>query len=429
MLYADLHSHLFGCLTPKDIWFLGRDRVKSRSSLMDWYAQEYQKAWGRQIDWRSYWRRSDGIERLAQDYELLEPASFQQFQACFNLVIAAIGIDPSATDVLERVLRSYNDQGVNYVELRTMFPARFIKHDCLDYLTSQAEAILPFESSSFRARLVLSLYHDENVERFYQAIREWLAINDDLSKFLVGIDFCGPELTPPDHYQRFLADVHEVNEIVPDLALGITYHVGESLDAGFLAASLSWIWQALQLGIHRLGHASCLGFDPVAIAGHPIEAGGDQIQVYRTWFDTNRDSLERHSNQPAGNDTNRLFRGQFYSEDDIRHLEFLRSAITTRIREKNIVVESCPTSTSRLFSKNPDMPHPLKIMGSLDLPMVIATDDPGIFRTSLANELNYCEQTLGIDTKKILNYSGYTNSAELDRLARRRHARSDLPQL
>src|SRR3989338_4469912 len=87
MTRDELHLHLHGCLTAKDVWNLGASRWEIRIPALNWYADEFEKAWGRRPQWERYWREG-GWEELRKDYEVKSFVSFSQFQACFNLVIA-----------------------------------------------------------------------------------------------------------------------------------------------------------------------------------------------------------------------------------------------------------------------------------------------------------------------------------------------------
>ena len=68
-----------------------------------------------------------------------------------------------------------------------------------------------------------------------------------------------------------------------------------------------------------------------------------------------------------------------------------------RVRRTGAIIEVCPTSNRRIGGIiNPDH-HPVHRFLAADLPVVVATDDPGIFGVRLAEEIDWVVAQCGLD--------------------------------
>jgi hypothetical protein len=61
----------------------------------------------------------------------------------------------------------------------------------------------------------------------------------------------------------------------------------------------------------------------------------------------------------------------------------------SRIRAAGVVVEVCPTSNRRIGGITDPAHHPVHRFLAADLPVVVSSDDPGIFGTTLGDELDW----------------------------------------
>src|SRR5690606_25276806 len=98
----------------------------------------------------------------------------------------------------------------------------------------------------------------------YDTIKAWQeSASKALVSYLVGIDFCfAEEGHPPSAKQEFMTRLTADNDSNPTHALAVLYHVGESFAQMSLMSAARWVYQAWQLGCHRLGHALALGVAP-----------------------------------------------------------------------------------------------------------------------------------------------------------------------
>ncbi len=418
----DLHTHLFGCLTAADVWEIGRDRVATHTTGLEWYAREYQAAVGRTPNWRSYWQSPSGLTELEQDFLLREPASFAIFQAKFNLLIALfpLAADSSAM-ILQHVGRQHARDGLTAVEYRTLLPMRFTKEQVDDYLgalTAVCEELTHDSDGVFSPRLALSLPRPnrEFTDR-YQLLRSWLQAHPRQARYITGIDLCGfEEPDPPrDKVEPFRQISHDNSA---GQSLKILHHVGESFVGLSLASAARRVFEAGHAGADRLGHALALGLAPELFAARKQWPEARHERLYHlTW-------LQRHASWLAergylveqttiAHELEALQASNLpevaltYDDEAIATTRRLQDALMRGLAELPCVIESCPTS-NHLISAQPLADHPLRRFLENGLRVCIGSDDPGIMATSLDRELRLCADVIGSDANAM---AALTNTA------------------
>jgi hypothetical protein len=227
---------------------------------------------------------------------------------------------------------------------------------------------------------------------------------------LTGVDFCFiEEGHPPKDKAAFFAAVADFNAEHPERALAILYHVGESFREKSLESSVRWVQEAAELGAHRLGHAIALGVDPAAMGPHerpePVSERLDQIaydlqhqvglEAVGVRIDAAALDAERRALQPRPADEILTISYDAARLDEVRRRQDYAMA---RVRGTGAVVEVCPTSNRRIGDIRDAAHHPVHRFLAAGLPVVVSSDDPGIFGTTLEDELAWvCEQTGGGD--------------------------------
>lgn len=353
MTKDELHLHLHGCLTAEDVWQLSKDSWETRIPALEWYASEYEKAWGRRPQWETYWTQDDGFEILRKDYEFTRYADFAQFQACFNLVIALFPLSPDDVSVFEHVLVKYAKSYIEYAEFRTPFGMRFADNeDGIFYFLNQiASLVLDIEKkTSFQARFAISLPREDSLLEFqYRCLKDWLAKNKNLAPAIVGIDFCGfEESSSPETKRNFFGQVLKDNLSNPQTSLAILYHVGETFQNIDIETSIQWVRDAHVFGAHRLGHCTSLGIVPNS-----------------SYSQSRRDSIIK------------------LQDDTMQELKI-----------KGLIIESCPRSNIFIGGIRDFKSHPLSRFLKHGLNVVLSSDDPGIFDTSLRKEEEFARTVL-----------------------------------
>ncbi len=372
MIRHDLHVHLYGCLSPEDIWDLGRDLWRDRRGRLDAFAQRYQAAFGVDPNYESYWMDDSGAANLAQDFLCTTPSSFEQFESKFALPIALFPVSHARDDlrVLRRVMERHRDEGLVHVEYRFVYPPvtpLTAGYSLKEHLDGLCRGMAEFEAESsgvFEPRLALSLSRDPGLGmEQYLSIKSWQeASSPVLKRHLTGIDFSGYEETSDARDIRDIcATLHSDNSKVPRDALALLIHAGETTESGSVADGIRRVEIAARMGAHRIGHAVALGAD---------------------------------------------------CDDETR-------AVQSRVRrwiadETKSVIECCITSNIALAGVRDVLAHPVRGFVADGLRVVLATDDPGIFATDAKLEFEKAIEVLGeVEAFRILGSASNYHSAVL----------------
>ena len=410
ILTDELHCHLYGCLTPEDLWSLGRDRWRGMESRLAWYSAEYEKACGRRPTPANYWLKASGLEQLRQDFLFTKPGPFSRFQASFNLAIALLPITPDDTVVLSHVLKGQRDCGLSYGEYRCFVPPHLTPNQIAAYLATMADKTLEIAAESgetFKPRLIFSLSRIPAAGLTqYHLLKDCLRANPARAKVVTGVDFCGVEEGhPPSLTAPLIAQIISDNAANRAHALALLYHVGESFTDKTLMSAARWVWQAHAMGAHRLGHALALGLDPEIYRGHQVTESIRERRDHLHWLQHSKTWLKERGYEvdPAllAFELNKLDASDQKATwtciyDDAVTSDYLRlqHAMIADLAAKNAIIESCPTSNMLIGQLTPST-HPLARFTKAGLRVVIGADDPGIFATSLACEEKILRTSFG----------------------------------
>ncbi|HSX30883.1 MAG TPA: hypothetical protein VLE99_03115, partial [Candidatus Saccharimonadales bacterium] len=229
---------------------------------------------------------------------------------------------------------------------------------------------------------------------------------------LTAIDFCNVEEGyPPKNVAGFFDAVKEFNQQHPERALAILYHVGESFNDKSLQSAIRWVQEAAEMGAHRLGHAIALGVDPAMYGEHVRKERVSERKDQIAYDLKHRDGLRKFGvdiNDNALNDE--LQKLAILPEDSLVEIRYDAAAIDEVrrrqgyaiecVRATGAVVEICPTSNRRIAGITNPAYHPVHRFIAENLPVVIASDDPGMFGITLQDELDWVTQTVK-DTSRL----------------------------
>jgi len=417
---AELHLHLYGCLRGHRVL-----EMLARRERPAWerYEPAFERAYGRSSPARAIVERHRaGDEGAAREFEELfvfgseDAGSFQRFQAKFDLIAAAsvVGLASIAAEYIPHALDEIRDaaravledqasEGVGYAEHRFFFgaatPSELIEGGLSTLLEVFAASERPL------ARLAPSLPR-KDPWRHWEIVQR-LALSER-GAALTAIDFCFVEEGHPPKDQRALfGAVREHNERRPDRALAILYHVGESFEDKSLESAVRWVHEAAELGAHRLGHAIALGVDPDAYGAHvrseSVAERRDQIaydlrhatELSRYGVHVDRHALERELDllRPrGGGETLQIV----YDHRRLHEVRARQRFAMSAVRSAGAVVEVCPTSNLRIGGLRDPQHHPIQRFLAEGVPVVIASDDPGIFGTTLRDELAWVAEHAGL---------------------------------
>lgn len=415
-MLADLHLHLYGCIRPTDLLrhLAGRERIR-----WDLYEDHMRAAYGDVPPTREVvedYRRGDpdAEDRFAELFVFGDgdAGNFDRFQAKFNLLGAGSAFADRAatpaeiqTEVAAFAAGIRADRarhGVTYAETRLLLGAGLDSprdRAVLDTLLTGYDV----PGAPVTERLAPSLSRTDPWAG-WDRVRE-LALGPH-GAVVTGIDFCFfEEGYPPKDKAEFFAAVQDFNAAHPDRALAILYHVGESFRDKSLESAVRWVHEAAELGANRLGHAIALGIDPAVFGPHArtesVPERRDQIA-----YDLAHERGLRAAGVPvdpaalraelAGLPRKRGSVTIDYDEARLAEVRRRQDYAMSRIRATGAVVEVCPTSNRRIGGITDPAHHPVHRFLAADLPVVVASDDPGIFGTTLGDELDWvCRQTGG----------------------------------
>ena len=437
MLTDELHIHLYGCLSASDLWLLGRERYKAMAPRLAWYAKEYSHAYGRTPDVISYWTKDDGCSRLRRDFEFTEHGSFRQFQASFNLAIALFPGVPGDTMILEHVLKAQRSLGLRYGEYRCFVPQHLSSDQITAFAGAAADAtahIARESAGQYKPRLAFSLSRKPELGTLqHQAIRAALRGQPERQLVITGLDFCGVEAGhPPAPMAGLFQEILTANQREPASALAILYHVGESFDDMSVMSAMRWIWQAHQLGAHRLGHATALGLNLTALAGTSVCETKVERLAHLAWleeqanwlgdrgyrFDLPQVQAERmHLTKQTCAEGVRID----YDGSTLAAARSLQNALLEDLAQKGAVVESCPSSNLRIGQIADPRHHPLIRFVAAGLTTVVSSDDPGIFAVDLAHEERVCREQLLLSQSALERLQATNSQVRSELLTKRPH--------
>ena len=409
---ADLHTHLYGCIHSADFLEFLKDRE------VDWtrYESNYHRVYGVSpliTDVLERCRR--GIAGAGAEFDRLfvfgddDAGNFDRFQAKYNMLnhggvmsgfwrgeLPASVVIAETCTFIHKIIARQQQQNLGYVEHRMALGPDGAHAQSREMLLAMLSAYAAYEDADIQARLAISLSRD-NPWPNWELVRE--AALGPLGHLLTGIDFCYlEEGYPPKDQRELFNEVKDFNRRHPERVLAILYHVGESFNDKSLESAVRWVHEAAEFGAHRLGHAIALGVDPEQYGRHTrtesVAERADQLRYdlrhreglaeFRVHVDvaTATEELERISALPMDHRIT-----MEYDEGKLDELRQRQEFAIGCVRDLGAVIEVCPTSNRRIGGITNPEHHPVKRFIANNAPFVIASDDPGIFGITLADEV------------------------------------------
>jgi adenosine deaminase len=400
---CDLHVHLYGCIRP--LALLRHLATADDIQHWSWYESEFEAVYGFVPPTRQLVDRyRAGDHSVIEEFAGLcvvsdaDAGNFARFQAKGNLTWVATDDSPER---LEREVLGFAEgvrddliaQGVAHVEQRTLPTG---PRALLEMFARDSDRVLQ--------RAVATLPR-QNPLQVWAQVKETLI--GDLGDVVTAIDFSGVEEGfPPRQLAELFADVHAFNEARPDRAIAILDHVGESFTDKSIESAVRWVQEAAELGVNRIGHAIALGIDPSSFGEHAreelVSERRDQIaydllhadELRRAGVRIDIDALHAEDKRLAGRQADDVVE-VIYDEERIRELRARQDVAMERVRETGAVIEVCPTSNRRIGGITDSQHHPIHRFLAAGLPVVVSTDDPGIFDITLQDELDWVVEVTG----------------------------------
>lgn len=423
---ADLHTHLFGCISAADFreFLLDKD--------VDWgvYRANFRQAYGQEPPVAEILERCrTGMRGADSEFERLfvfgddDAGNFGRFQAKYDMLIhgmdavrysseeASMGEISMPTlldgigDFIHKIMARQRREGVGYIEQRMTLGSKYTPKQAQELVLGILRTYEEYEGSDVEARLAISLPRD-NPWDAWEVVRS--AALGPLGHLLTAIDFSYFEDGhPPKKQREILAEVRDFNRRHPERALAVLYHVGESFDDKSLESAVRWVHEAAELGAHRLGHAISLGVDPARFGNHTrTETVAERIDQLN--YDlAHRDGLAKFGVEIAAASVEAELRkldgcgaaerlAVEYDDDRLEEVRRRQRYAIDRVRALGAVIEVCPTSNRRIGGIDEPEHHPVREFLASGAPFVVATDDPGIFGTTLAREMVWVAEHNGL---------------------------------
>ena len=424
---CELHCHLGGCIYAEDLLELGKDVYRE----VDWnlFVNGYEKAFARRPDPVALFEdaiagRPGGLSRFRRHYivEEEDSASFARFQAKFNLNICLFRhwrqVLHRETEIVRRIVERHRAEGLDYVEYRAMYS--FVCEDPEGFISfhrRNARVMQEASRNGFEARYIISLPRWAPLEG-YALLERLFDESPDVIPTIVGLDFCFfEEGYPPKTLRPLFELLERDNRLHPERALQVVYHVGEVYFDKSLESAVRWCHEAAEMGASRLGHAIALGLDPETALARRREAHqeelaservdqiaydlrySDALQSYGVNID--RPALERERSAlrqcPAAARVRRT-----YTRERLEEIRHRQDFVLDRLAELGTVIESCPTSNLRIGGVPEASRHPLHRFLDSTVKLAIGADDPGIFDSPLAAEVDWVVENTGMDADALV---------------------------
>ena len=442
---CELHIHLGGGLFTEDLLDLSRDHYQQ----IDWsiFIDQFEKAYGNRPDPIALFDEAVATQNLHPlkahyVYGEEDSGSFEQFQAKFNMAICLYRHwwthHGGQQEIWRRVIAHHRSEGLRYVEYRSMAPYDHDNPDAfVEFHERTARTILETCDHGFEARYLISLPRWAPLE-CYELVQRLLDENEDLVTTIVGLDFCHfEEGHSPASARAFFERLRCDNELRPSRALDVAYHVGEVYFDKSLESAVRWCHEAAEFGAIRLGHCTALGLDPaVAIArqaqAHTSEPASERLAQIRYDLDHRAElehfaisidsaALEKEMGVVAALPGNKAVH-RAYDPERLATIRRRQDYVLNRLAELDVVIETCPTSNLRIGAVPNAQAHPIHRFLASNVKLAIGADDPGIFDSTLADEVDWVDRHTSMGTDALQKRLGDPHNYRLG--LRRTGARS-----
>ena len=409
---CELHVHPGGCLTAEDLIELGKDLYED----IDWtpFTDAYEEAYGIRPDPIALYRDAisnptAGLAKFKEHYIYTEKdgGDFGRFKAKFNLIISLLKHPPKRQELLIKAFFKAHDRhrkgGITFVEYRTSGGGE-TREAFIDFHRTNAQILSNASQNNTTARYIITL-HRQTAQQDYEWVQELLDENPELIPTIVGIDFADiEEGYPPKDNRELFQRLHKDNQQRPERALEITYHVGESYFDKSLESAIRWCHEAAEMGARRLGHAIALGLDPaVAIARRPDAHMGERVSerldqiAYDLLYAPELSAFDIEVNASALQTERQILKNRApdeiverpYNPQRLKEIRNRQQFVLNRLTQLGTVIETCPTSNLRIGGVPDPAHHPIHTFLKSNVNLVIGADDPGIFDSPLASEIDW----------------------------------------
>ena len=423
---CELHVHIGGCFHLEDLFEIGREVYGD----VDWalFQDAHDLVYpDTTIDPVELFRtavREGSPEPLRRHYLHGEAdgPDFDRFMTKMNLQICLFrhwrNVLERGNELVHRVVDRHRAEGLRLVEYRAMYSggASAAPDGFISFHRANARSLRDASGPDFTANYVISLPRWEPYIG-YGLVRRLLGDDPDLSDTIVGLDFCSVEEGyPPKSACAVFEHLRNDNDTDPQQHLDVVYHVGEMYFDKSLESAVRWCHEAGQLGARRIGPAIALGLDPeVSLARRP---GGHETEMISERLDqidydlrhaqgltscgvaVDETELEREREQLQSKDKRAAIRRP-YSPDRIAQVRHRQDFALNALEQLGTVIEICPTSNRVLGGVTDSSQHSMHRLLASGVDVVIGADDPGIFDSTLRDEIEWVRAHSELDPRAL----------------------------
>lgn len=420
---CDLHVHVQQSLYPEDLFLLAKDHYKEINWNRFGFLDRYKEVFGITLDPIALFDNAvktndlSGIEEIGcYKYKGTE-GNFAEFNVKSYFCICVQGYYLDRNDykpVLQMIVDRHKSEGLTYVEYRHGFGGSGTEWK--KWHGHFARFFKDISDESFAAKYIVRLGSPSN----YTDLKELLNEQPDLQDTIVGVDFSGRE-TPPESLREFYREVALDRKNDPYKTPDVVVHIGEDYFDKSLESAIRWCHQSALLGAKRLAHCIALGLQPdVAIIRRPnahisesAEERIAQIKYDLEHYDAllnfgvslNRNELILELKELERMDANQLI-CRTYDKQRLNDIMKRQDYVLNDLKRLNTVIEVCPTSNLCIGGIPELQYHPFMKFYNAGVNIAICTDDPGIFKSSISDEVDFIVKGYNIDCSELCNKLG-----------------------
>ncbi|HLZ63904.1 MAG TPA: hypothetical protein VKR06_43805 [Ktedonosporobacter sp.] len=413
---SELHVHIPGCYFPEDLLELAKDCYRDINWNRFGFLDRYERIFGIRLNPIDIFDRAlatDSLDELRSisTYSYKPQGRFEEFDitSFFSMCITGYYLDRDMHEpILRPIVARHKREGIAYIEYRIAFGGD--KQEFKDWHGRYARYFRQSSTVSFAAKYIVRLFPNQLIES-YEWLRELLHEQPELIDTIVGIDFSGREIAPKSLH-GFYEILARDNQSHPESALDVAVHIGESFFGLSLESAIRWCHQSALFGAKRLGHCIALGMQPaIAVSRKPAAHTRESIQERLDQIDydlehasnlraygivIDEDELRQERKALEDKDPAQLS-SRVYDEQRLQGASLRQDYVLDALSRMGTIIETCPTSNLCIGGVPNIQAHPFIKLYKSGVHLAICSDDPGIFASTLADEIEFVCKTFAIE--------------------------------
>lgn len=422
MKKADLHVHVLQSLYPEDLFEMAKNHYREINWNRFNFLDRYEEIFGIRLDPIAMFERAIETGSLGEIEETMvykynEYGNFNQFniKSYFPLCITGYFFDKGDhVSVLRPIVDRHKRDGLSYVEYRHGFVFTY-KEEWKEWHLKFARFFKEASDDAFQAKYII-----RTSKEHYGVVKELITENPDLNDVIVGIDFSGREISP-ESLKDFYREVKKDQKTNSQNSVDVVVHIGENFFDKSLESAIRWCHQSALFGAKRLGHCIALGIDPeIAVDrqenAHEYENIEERIAQIRYDIENKKglqkfgvkvdcSELEAELRSIENRNPNDQILRQ-YDPERLSEIKKRQDYVLWDLQRMGTIIETCPTSNLCIGGIPGMYAHPFKKLYDSEVNLAVCTDDPGIFMTSISDEIDFIMKNYNITEDELKSRLG-----------------------